>query len=64
LVSLKADPITIIGLVASIVKLINTALQVIQYANNVKESSAEQAKFGMKASRLLSLLTSLCYDLE
>jgi hypothetical protein len=59
-----ADPITVVGLVASVVQLIDTTLQVIQYANEVKDSSADRARFGVEASSLLSLLMSLRYNLE
>jgi hypothetical protein len=58
------DPITVIGLVASVVQLIDTTLLVIQYVNDVKSSSADQARFGLEASSLLSLLMTLRFDLE
>jgi hypothetical protein len=43
-----ADPATAIGLVASVVQLIDTTLQVIQYANEVKDSSPDQKSLEWK----------------
>jgi hypothetical protein len=59
-----ADPITAIGLVASVAQLIDLTIKVVQYANSVKNASKIQAKLAVEASSLLSLLTSLRYDLE
>jgi membrane-bound lytic murein transglycosylase B len=58
------DPVTAVGLAASVVQLIDTTLKVIQYANDVKNASKDQAKLAIEATSLLSLLMSMRYDLE
>lgn len=59
-----ADPVSAIGLVASIAQLIDATIKVVQYSNAIKNASRDQAKFAVEASSLLSLLISLRYDLE
>lgn len=58
------DPITALGLVASVVQLIDVTLKIIQYANDAKGASNDQAKLSMEASSLLSMLLYLQSDLE
>lgn len=58
------DPITVVGLVASIVQLINTTATVIQYLNDVKDAPKTRARLAREASDLLALLTDLRYRVE
>ncbi|KAF2816569.1 uncharacterized protein BDZ99DRAFT_375553 [Mytilinidion resinicola] len=59
-----ADPISAIGLVASVAQLIDATIKVVQYSNGIKNASKDQARLAVEASSLLSLLMSLRYDLE
>jgi hypothetical protein len=58
------DPITAVGLIASIVQLIDTISKVISYLNDVKDTPKDRAKLARKASSLLLLLTDLRYRVE
>ncbi|RYP78164.1 hypothetical protein DL769_003245 [Monosporascus sp. CRB-8-3] len=58
------DPVQVVGLVASIIQLIETTAKVIGYVNDVKDAPTERAQFARHASSLLALLTDLRYQLE
>lgn len=58
------DPITAIGLAASIAQLIEATTKAIKYLNNVKDAPKDRAKLVQEASSLLALLTNLKYTLE
>lgn len=58
------DPVSTVGLVASIVQLTKTTAQVISYASDVKDSSAERAQFSQHACSLLALLADLRHRIE
>ena len=53
------DPITAVRLAASILQIINTIAQTIQYLNDVKDTPKDRAKLLQEAASLLELLTSL-----
>ena len=58
------DPITIAGLVASIVQLISATATVVQYLNDIKDAPKDRARLAREASNLLALLTNLRYRVE
>jgi DNA repair ATPase RecN len=58
------DPISAVGLVASVVQLIDATAKVISYANDVRDAPRERAEFARHASSLLSLLIDLRYRVE
>lgn len=53
------DPITAVGLAASIVQLIGTVAKSIQYANEVRQAPKEMLQFTQESSNILSLLCRL-----
>ena len=53
------DPVTAIGLAASIVQLITTTTQTVQYVNQIKNAPKEVGEFGQEASNVLILLWRL-----
>jgi hypothetical protein len=57
------DPITAVGLIASIAQLIDATTKVLRYLNDVNAPKA-RAQVAQEASLLLALLTSLRYRLE
>ena len=54
-----ADPITAIGIAASIVQLIDATTKARKYLNEVKHATKERAELAMEAANLVPLLTSL-----
>jgi hypothetical protein len=58
------DPITAVGLIASIVQLIDTISKAISYLKDVKDAPKDRAKLAREASSLLLLLTDLRYRVE
>ena len=58
------DPVTAVGLAASILQIINTTAQTIQHLNNVKDLPKDQAKLLQEVASLLGLLTSLKCRIE
>ncbi|SLM33723.1 hypothetical protein LPUS_02266 [Lasallia pustulata] len=58
------DPVTAIGLVASITQLIGVIAKTIGYLNDVKDAPKDRSRLIHEASRLLALLTDLNYTLE
>ncbi len=53
------DPITAIGLAASIVQLIDATTKAYKYLNEVKHATKDRAELAMEAANLVPLLTSL-----
>jgi hypothetical protein len=58
------DPITAVGLVASIVQLIDATATAMIYLNNVKDASNDRATLAREGSSLLTLFTDLRYRME
>jgi hypothetical protein len=58
------DPVTVVGLVASIVQLIDATTKAIKYINDVKDAPRERARLAREATSLLALLTDLRYRVE
>ncbi|MCJ1282616.1 hypothetical protein MMC26_001941 [Xylographa opegraphella] len=58
------DPVSVIGLVASLLQLIDVTVQTIQYINEVKDAPKQRARLAREASSLLMLLTDLRYRVE
>ena len=58
------DPVTAVGLAASIAQLIGVTTKTIKYLNNVKDAPKDRAKLLKEASSLLSLLINLNCTLE
>jgi hypothetical protein len=58
------DPISVVGLVASLVQIIDTATKTLGYLNDVKNAPKERAMVAQEASLLLALLTNLRYRLD
>ena len=53
------DPVTVLGLVASIVQLINGISRVIKYAGEVRNAPNEREAVSLEAANLISLLMAL-----
>ena len=53
------DPVSAVGLAASILQIINTTAQIIQYLKDVREAPEERAQIHQEANSLLGLLKSL-----
>jgi hypothetical protein len=58
------DPVTAVGLVASIIQLIDATTTAIKYLNDVKDAPKDRAALAREGSSLLALLTDLRYRLE
>ncbi len=58
------DPVTALGLVASVVQLIIATTKAVGYVNDVKNAPKERAKLARETTSLLALLTNLRYMLE
>jgi hypothetical protein len=58
------DPITAVGLVGSIARLIDITVTVIGYINQVKHAEADREKLALEITSLLGLLTFLRCRLE
>ncbi len=58
------DPVTAVGLAASIIQIITATAQAIQFLNDVKDAPKDRAKIVKEAANLLGLLTSLQYRME
>ena len=53
------EPVTAIGLVASVVQLINATTKAIKYLNDVKDAPRDLAKLAREVVSLLALLADL-----
>ena len=58
------DPIATLGLLASIVQLVEATTKAVQYLNDVKSAPKHRARLAREATSLLSLLTDLRYRVE
>src|SRR5437016_4107168 len=58
------DPVTVVGLAASIVQLIDATTKAIKYLNHVKDAPKDRAILAQEATSLLALLTNLRYRVE
>jgi hypothetical protein len=58
------DPVTLAGLAASIVQLIDATTTVIKYLNDVKDAPKDRATLAREGSSLLALFTDLRYRVE
>ena len=58
------DPVSAIGLIASLAQLIDATSKTLRYVNNVKNAPKARAQVAQEASLLLALLTSLRYRVE
>jgi hypothetical protein len=58
------DPVTAVGLAASIVQLIDTTIKVIGYLNDVKDAPKDRATLARESTSLLTLFTDLRYWVE
>jgi hypothetical protein len=58
------DPITAVGLAASIVQLIDATTTAVKYLNDVKDAPKDRATLAREGSSLLALFTDLRYRVE
>ena len=58
------DPVSVVGLVATITQLIDTTSKVIRYLNDAKSAPQERAELAREVTNLLPLLTDLRYRTE
>ena len=58
------DPVTAVGLAASIVQLIDATTTAIKYVNDVKDAPKDRATLAREGSSLLALFTDLRYRVE
>lgn len=58
------DPVSAIGLVASIVQLIATISKIIKYVDEVKEAPKERGSLALEAANLMPLLMTLKQRVE
>ncbi|MCJ1385533.1 hypothetical protein MMC17_008656 [Xylographa soralifera] len=58
------DPVSVIGLVAALLQLIDVTAQTIRYINEVKDAPKQRGRLAREASGLLMLLTDLRYRVE
>lgn len=58
------DPVSVLGLVASLVQLVDATSKVIGYLNDLKDAPKERARLAREATSLLTLLTDLRFRIE
>lgn len=58
------DPITVVGLAASIVQLIDATATAVKHLNDVKDAPKDRAMLAREATSLLAVLTDLRYRVE
>ena len=58
------DPVSVVGLAASIAQTITTTVQLVSYINDIKDASKDRARLAMEAASLLPSLISLRYRTE
>ena len=58
------DPISIVGLSASVIQISDATIKILRYLNDVRNASKEQAQIAQEGTLLLALLTSIKYRLE
>lgn len=62
--ALMADPITAIGLLASVVQVIDATIKTYKYINDVRGADKERANLAIEVINLVPLLTKLRYRVE
>jgi hypothetical protein len=58
------DPVSAIGLLASVGQLINTAADVVRYLIEVKDGPKSKARLALECASLVALLTEFRYEIE
>jgi hypothetical protein len=58
------DPVSAIGLLASVGQLINTAADALRYLIDVKNGPKYKARLGLECASLVALLTEFRYEIE
>lgn len=58
------DPVTAIGLAASIIQLIDVTAKAVKYLNDVKDAPKDRQRLALEVTSLLALLTNLRYQME
>jgi hypothetical protein len=58
------DPVTVVGLAAGIVQLIDATAKAVKYLNDAKDAPKDRARLAREAASLLALLTDLRYRVE
>lgn len=58
------DPVTVVGLLAAVVQLIDVTSEVVKYFNDVKDAPKDRAKLAREAVGLLALFMDLRYRIE
>lgn len=58
------DPVTAVGLVATVTQLIAVTTKVIKYLSDVKDAPKDRGKLALEISSLLTLLTNLRFEAE
>ena len=58
------EPISAIGLIASIAQLLDGTIKFVEYVNNVKKAPESRMLLALEATTLLGLLTGLKYRVE
>ncbi|KAK0708222.1 hypothetical protein B0H67DRAFT_648312 [Lasiosphaeris hirsuta] len=58
------DPVSVLGVIAAIIQLIETTANIISYVNDIKDAPAKRAQVARHTSSLLALLTDLRYRVE
>lgn len=58
------DPVTVVGLLAAVVQLIDITSKVVKYFNDVKDALKDRAKLVREAVGLLKLFIDLRYRVE
>jgi hypothetical protein len=61
---LMMDPVTAIGLVASVGQLIAATANLIRYMNDVKEAPRDQARLALECANLVAFLTEFRYAID
>jgi hypothetical protein len=58
------DPVTAIGLIASVGQLINAAANLVGYIIDVKDGPKDKARLALECASLVALLTEFRYEIE
>jgi len=58
------DPVSAIGLVASVIQTLSAVGELIKYVNEVKNASDDKARLAREAASLVVFLTGFRYDIE
>jgi hypothetical protein len=58
------DPVTAVGLLATIIQVIDATATAVQYLNDVRKAPNDRARLAQEATNLLYLLTTMRYEVE